>query len=110
MGIFDTNNNEDVYELEHNVENEEPDGYLVDVTKPIQKPADFDTLCALINHYEEMETIIDSLRIKTSKLIIDENPNDDDTDCYTIDHEYVELFITILENKMTEIRNILNYN
>ena len=110
MGIFDTNNNEDAYGLEHNVENEEPDGYLVDVTKTIQKPADFDTLCALINHYEEMETIIDSLRIKTSKLIIDENPNDDDADRYTIDPEYVELFITILENKMTEIRNILNYH
>jgi hypothetical protein len=110
MGIFDSDDNEDVYGLEHNVENEEPDGYLVDVTKPIQKPADFDTLCALVNHYEDMETIINSLKMKTSELIIDENPDDNDADRYTIDSEYVELFINTLESKMTEIRNILNYN
>ena len=110
MGIFDSDDNEDVYGLEHNVENEEPDGYLVDVTKPIEQPNSFDKLCALINHYEDMETIIDSLRMKTSELIIDENPDDNDAARYTIDSEYVELFITTLENKMTEIRNILNYN
>jgi hypothetical protein len=48
--------------------------------------------------------------MKTSELIIDENPDDNDADRYTIDSEYVELFITMLENKMTEIRNILNYH
>lgn len=110
MGIFDTDDNEDVYGLEHNVENEEPDGYLVDVTKPIEQPNSFDKLCALINHYEEMEAIIDSLRMKTSELIIDENPNDDNADRYSVDPEYIELFINTLDNKMTEIRNILNYN
>ena len=64
----------------------------------------------IINHYEEMETIIDSLKMKTSELIIDENPNDDDADRYSVDPEYIELFINTLENKMTEIRNILNYH
>ena len=68
MGMFDSDDNEDVYGLEHNVENKEPDGYLVDVTKPIEQPNSFDKLCALINHYEEMEAIIDSLRMKTSKF------------------------------------------
>jgi hypothetical protein len=110
MGMFDTDDNEDVYGLEHNVENEEPDGYLVDVTKPIEQPNSFDKLCALINHYEDMEQIVESLRMHTSELIIDENPDDNDADRYTIDSEYVELFINTLESKMTEIRNILNYN
>lgn len=109
MGMFDSDDSEDLYGIEHEGV-EETDDYLVDVTKPIQKPTDFDTLCALINHYEDMETIVDSLRMKTSELIIDENPDDNDADRYTVDSEYVELFIAILENKMTEIRNILNYN
>ena len=44
------------------------------------------------------------------KIKYNDISNDADTNRYTIDPEYIELFITILENKMTEIRNILNYN
>lgn len=91
--------------------NEHDEGnYIVDITEPIQKPNSFDQLCALVNHYEDMEETIDSLRKKTSELIIDENPNDDNADRYTIEICYKELFINILKKKMEEIRNVLNYN
>ena len=91
--------------------NEHDEGnYIIDITEPIQKPSNFDQLCALVNHYEDMEEIIDSLRKETSELIIDENPNDNAADRYTIEICYKQLFINILKKKMEEIRNVLNYN
>jgi len=111
MGIFDSDDNEDLYGLNsESPVNEESDGLLVDISKPITKPSDFDTLCALCNHYEDMEMIIESLRKSEARIKIDENPDDENAECYTLDKEYSALFIELLEKKMTEIRNILNYN
>lgn len=83
---------------------------LIDITQIIKKPADFDELLALANHYEDMETIIDSLNKPNSCLFVDENPDDNDAESYSLDHEYSVLLINVLQAKMKEIRNILNFN
>ena len=83
---------------------------LIDITQTIKKPADFDELLALANHYEDMETIIDSLNKPNSCLFVDENPNDNDAESYSLDHEYSVLLINVLQTKMKEIRNVLNFN
>ena len=83
---------------------------LIDITQTIKKPTDFDELLALANHYEDMETIIDSLNKPNSCLFVDEDPDDNDAENYSLDHEYSVLLINVLQAKMKEIRNILNFN
>ena len=83
---------------------------LIDITQTIKKPACFDELLALANHYEDMETIIDSLNKPNSCLFVDEDPDDKDAENYSLDHEYSTLLIRMLESKMKEIRNVLNFN
>jgi len=39
-----------------------------------------------------------------------EDPDNKDSEWYNLDQEYIDLFVHILECKMKEIRNILNYN
>ena len=87
---------------------EESEG--LDLRLPISKPNDFDDLKSLIDCYEEMETIIESLGKEQCVLRVDENPDDNDSEWYNLDQEYIDLFVHILECKMKEIRNILNYN
>lgn len=84
---------------------------LVDITQPIKKPGDFDELLALTTWYEEMDTIINSLhKTDNSCIIIDENPDDKEADNYSLEPEYSVLLIRVLESKMKEIRNALNFN
>lgn len=84
---------------------------LVDITQPIKKPVSFDELLALTTWYEEMDTIINSLhKTDNSCIVIDENTKDDNADSYSLDPEYAVLFIKVLESKMKEIRNVLNFN
>ena len=90
---------------------EENNEKLVDITKPIKRPANFDELLALSNHYEDMETIIESLgKTPNSCIVIDEDNDNKDADSYSLDPEYSVLFIEVLKSKMKEIRNVLNFN
>ena len=84
---------------------------LVDITQPIKRPSSFDELLALTTWYDEMETIVESLqKCSDSCIVIDENYNDENAEAYPLDHEYSTLFIEVLEEKMKEIRNALNFN
>jgi hypothetical protein len=111
MGIFN-DDDMDPIKMDNEIMGEEQDDgqYLVDITKPIQKPMDFDTLCALVNHYEEMETIVNDLSKHDARLKVDTNPNDEAADMYNLDRPYADLLIKLIQGKMQEIRNILNYN
>ena len=90
---------------------EETKEKLIDITKPIKRPVDFDELLALSNHYEDMEQIIKSLQTTpNSCIVIDEDNDNEDADSYSLDPEYSILFIEVLKSKMKEIRNVLNFN
>ena len=106
--MFNKEDNTNVAEMENSVK--EFDDIRIDLTLPIQKPCHFDELKGLIDCYEDMEIIIDSLKKSTCQLQIDENPDDKGAEFYKLDKEYVDLFVDVLKGKMKEIRNILNYN
>ena len=90
---------------------EEDNEKLIDITQPIRKPKDFDELLALTNYYQEMEQMIVSLnKTLNSCLTIDEDTENKEADIIELSSEYSTLFINILEDKMREIRNVLNYN
>lgn len=89
---------------------EESDDNQFNLISPISKPNDFDELKRLIDYYEDMEIIIESLGKEQCILQVDENPDDKNSKWYNLDQEYIDLFVHVLEGKMKEIRNILNYN
>ena len=104
------NKKQETEELEEELNNIEDSDIRIDLTLPIQKPCHFNELKGLIDCYEEMEVIINSLKKSTCQLEIDENPDDKGAEFYKLDKEYVDLFVNVLKGKMKEIRNILNYN
>lgn len=91
-------------------EEEELNEPIIDITKPFSKPGHFDELIALSNHYQDMETIIESLQKHNSVITIDEDPNNDDADKYDLDPPYKTLIIEMLKEKMSEIRDVLGFN
>lgn len=89
---------------------EESDDNQLNLILPISKPNDFNELKKLIDYYEDMEIIIESLGKEQCVLRVDENPDDDDSEWYNLEQLYIDLFVHTLEDKMKEIRNVLNYN
>lgn len=89
---------------------EEDNEKLIDITQPIKKPGDFNELLALTNYYQEMETIINSLNKPNSCLSVDEDSENQEADLFDLEKEYSILFVEVLEKKMKEIRNVLNFN
>lgn len=104
------NKTKETEEFENELDSGVEESEGLDLRLPIPKPNDFDDLKSLIDCYEEMEIIIESLGKEQCVLRVDENPADNDSEWYNLDQEYIDLFVNILECKMKEIRNILNYN
>ncbi len=104
------NKTKETEEFENELNYEVGEGEGLDLRLPIPKPNDFDDLKSLINYYEDMEMVIESLGKEQCVLRVDEDPDDKDSEWYNLDQEYIDLFVNILECKMKEIRNILNYN
>ena len=82
----------------------------INFTGVLNKPATFDELLDLASYYKYMQDIIEILKKPTGVLTVDENPDDDEAEAYDLEDDFKEMFIEMLENKMTEIRNVLNYN
>jgi len=89
--------------------NDSEENYI-DITGKISKPTCFDDVKYLCQHYINMEKILNILDYPNVAILIDEDPENKDADQIALPENYMILFKNLLEDKMTEIRNVLNYN